>query len=170
MWSVINKISGFNLGNNEPSGSDFEHLTEPKIKAFNYIIEHRVPEVWAEGIRSAILKAGNNNVVNNYRGTSIVPIVEKVFEVAVYRRLSFANETFNRIDEHNGGFLQGSRTADNISVLQSLVQRQLNLGSSLAVCFVDLSKDFDLVNRNILFYKIMKSVAWKGFGYTSQLA
>ena len=98
MWSVINKISGFNLSNNEPSGSDLEHLTEPKIKAFNYIIEHRVPEVWAEGIRSAILKAGNNNVVNNYRGTSIVPIVEKVFEVAVYRRLSFANETFNRID------------------------------------------------------------------------
>ena len=247
MWSVINKIIGFNLDNNEPSGSDFvsyfqeldqpqhkdyfddayeaeaieflkkydatyctitneniklelinsnfsneeiessinflknkkapgvdgipaevvkhckEHLTEPITNAFNYIIERRdFPEVWAEGLRSAICKAGNSTVVDNYRGITILPIVEKVFEVAVYRRLSFANEAFNRIEEHNGGFLQGRRTADNIFVLQCLVQWQLNLGSSLAVCFVDFSNEaFDLVNRNILFNKIMKS-GWHG--------
>ena len=127
------------------------YLTEPITNALNYIIERRdFPEVWAEGLRSAIFKAGNSNVVDNYRGITILPIVEV-----------FANEAFNRIDEHSGGILQGRRTADNIFVLQCLIQRQLNLGSSLAFCFVDFSKAFDLVNRNILFYKIMKS-GWHG--------
>ena len=33
----------------------------------------------------------------------------------------------------------------------------MNLGQSLIVCFVDFSKAFDLINRDILFYKIIKS-------------
>ena len=35
------------------------------------------------------------------------------------------------------------------------------LGQPLYICFVDFSKAFDLVNRDILFYKIMKG-GWKG--------
>ena len=79
----------------------------------------------------------------------------------VYRRLSFANEAFDKTDEFNGGFLPGCRTADNIFILQGLVQRQLCIGSSLVVCFVDFSKAFDLINRHILFYKIIKG-GWHG--------
>ena len=139
-----------------------QHLSEPLSHAFNYIAEKRdFPEVWAEGLRSTIFKSGNRDVTDNYRGITVLPIIEKIFEVAVYRRLSFVNEAFGKIDENNGGFLQGRRTADNIFVLQCLVQRQLVMGNSLVVCFVDFSKAFDLVNRNILFYKMMKS-GWHG--------
>ena len=35
------------------------------------------------------------------------------------------------------------------------------IGESQFVCFVDFSKAFDLVNRHILFYKIMKA-GWTG--------
>ena len=38
-----------------------------------------------------------------------------------------------------------------------LVQRQLNLGRPLIVVHVDFSRAFDLINRNILFYKLYKS-------------
>ena len=47
--------------------------------------------------------------------------------------------------------------SDNISVWQGLVQRQLCLGKPLFICFVDFSKAFDLVNRHILFFKLIKS-------------
>ena len=40
--------------------------------------------------------------------------MEKIFENSVYRRLSFANETIDKTDKSNGGFLPGYRTADNI--------------------------------------------------------
>lgn len=67
----------------------------------------------------------------------------------------------NKVDKYNGGFLNGSRTSDNLFILNGLIHRQLILGRSLFVCFVDFSKAFDLVNRHILFYKIMKG-GWTG--------
>ena len=127
-----------------------QYLSEPLSRAFNNIVEQRdFPEVWAEGIRSTISKCGNRGATDNYRGITVLPIMEKIFEAAVYRRLSFVNETFRKIDENDGGCLQGRRTADNIFILQCLVQRQIIMGKSLVICFVDFSKAFDLVNRNI---------------------
>ena len=65
----------------------------------NYIIEKRnFSDMWAEGLRSAVFKSGKRNLVSNYPGITILPIVEKVFEVAVYRRMSFANEAMGKID------------------------------------------------------------------------
>ena len=66
-----------------------------------------------------------------------------------------------QIDKYNGGFINGSRTSDNIFILLGAIQRQLIIGEALYVCFVDFSKAFDLVNRHILFFKIMKG-GWSG--------
>ena len=84
-----------------------------------------------------------------------------MFEIAVYRRLSFVNGAFCKVDEHNGGFLNGRRTSDNLFIITGLAQRQLLLGNKLYLCFIDFSKAFDLINRSILFYKIMK-LGWHG--------
>ena len=73
------------------------------------------------------------------------------------RRLEFINEAFVRKDRYNGGFLKGSQTADNLFILQSLIERQLVLGQNLIVCFIDFSRAFDLMNRDIIFYKLIKS-------------
>ena len=124
----------------------------------NYIIEKRdFPQCWAEGIRSAIYKSGKADLPENYRGITILPIIEKVFEIAVYKRLNFVNEAFCKVDEHNGGFLNGRRTADNMFIINGLAERQLLLGKNLNLCFIDFSKAFDLVNRNILFYKLVRT-------------
>ena len=48
-------------------------------------------------------------------------------------------------------------TSDNIFILQGLIERQMTLGKPLYLCMVDFSKAFDLVNRNILFFKLIKS-------------
>ena len=167
---IINSINY--LKNNKSPGIDaipaeiIKHckhdIARHVTNAFNYIIEKReFPESWSEGLRSAIHKSGKTNKVENYRGITILPILEKIFEIAVYKRLSFVNEAFNKIDENNGGFLPGRRTADNLFILQGIIQKQLIMGKSVILCFVDFSKAFDLVNRNILFYKIMKS-GWYG--------
>ena len=137
-------------------------LAETITIALNYIIQHReFPETWASGIRSAVFKNGQRCQVNNFRGITFLPIMEKIFEAAVYRRLSFVNEAFEEIDKYNGGFLHDSRTSDNLYVLNGLIEKQLLLGKSLLVYFVDFSKAFDVINRNILFYKLMNR-GWKG--------
>ena len=117
-------------------------LSEPIKDAFNYIIERKeFPQSWCEGLRSAVYKSGKRNGVENYRGITILPILEKIFEIAVYKRLSFANQAFARVDENNGGFLPGRRTTDNLFIINGLIQKQLILGKSLVLCFVDFSME-----------------------------
>ena len=136
-------------------------LTQPIMVALNYIIEARdFPSIWASGLRAAVFENGRRDQVNNFRGITILPIIEKIFEIVVYERLAFVNEAFNTTDRYNGGFLCGNCTSDNIFVLNGLIERQLTVGKSLLVCFVDFSKAFDIINRNILFYKL-KSHGWK---------
>ena len=137
-------------------------LSENLTTVFNYIIESRnFPEIWAEGLRPAIFKAGQKNMVKNYRGISILSIFAKIFEILVHNRLVFLNEAFGKIDELNGGFLNGSRTADNVFILNGLIQKQMAMGKPLYVCFVDFSMAFDLVNRHISFYKLLRQ-GWSG--------
>ena len=160
------------LKNNKSAGSDYipaefikhckNELVDDITTIFNYIIEKReFPTEWAEGVRSAVFKNGDRRNPNNYRGITVAKIFEKIFEIALFNRLNFANEAFCKVDESNGGFLKGRRTTDNIFILYGLIQKQLLLGKKLYVCFIDFSKAFDLINRHILFYKIMKS-GWSG--------
>ena len=79
-------------------------LSEWVTQVLNYIIEQRnFPESWSEGLRSCIYKTGDRLLPDSYRGITILPVVEKIFEMAVYKRLSFVNEAFNTIDPCNGG-------------------------------------------------------------------
>ena len=128
----------------------------------NYIIELReLTDVWICGIRSAILKDGSRDQIDNYRGITILPNIETIFGIAVYKRLYFVNEAFDDADKFNNGFVCDSRTSDNMFIVNGLIQRQLVLGKPLFVCFFDFAKAFELINRHILVYKIIKN-RWKG--------
>ena len=124
----------------------------------NYIVDKRdFSEIWAEGLRSPVYKCGKTSDTNNYRGITVLSVFTKIFETTVNNRMNFINDAFETTDLFNGGFLEGSKTADNIFILQGLVERQLALGKPLYICMVDFSKAFDLVNRNILFFKLIKA-------------
>ena len=89
-------------------------------------------------------------------GITVLPIFAKIFEIAFHDRLQLVCEAFGLQDEYNGGFVKGNKTTDNMFILNSLIQRQILKGDSLIVCFVDFSKAFDVISRNILFYKLIK--------------
>ena len=97
-----------NLKNNESAGIDsipaeFLKYTNSIIATeiadlFNYAIELRsFPDKWAEGIRTPIFKSGSKMNANNYRGITVLPIFEKIFEIAVQKRFEFINEAFEKI-------------------------------------------------------------------------
>ena len=139
-----------------------QSLAEPVAMVLNYIIENRdFPELWAGGIRSAVFESGKHTIVDNFRGITILPIMEKIFEAIVYKRLTFVNEAFDEINKYNNGFLGGNRTSDNLFILNGLVGRQLSLGKELYVCYIDFAKAFDKINRSMLLYKLIRN-GWKG--------
>ena len=140
-----------------------KHVRSPTIATvFNYIIEHRdFPETWSCGTRSAVFKSGKRNIVDKFRGTTILPIMKKIFEAAAYKRIIFVNEAFEFCDWYNNGFLEGSRTSDNLYILNGLVERQSTMNKRLYLYYIDISKAFDMINRTILFYILIKN-GWKG--------
>ena len=119
-----------------------KHVISPTIATvFNYIIEHRdFPETWSCGTRSGVFKSGKRNIVDNFRGITILPIMEKIFEAAVYKRIVFVNEAFEFCDRYNNGFLEGSRTSDNLFMLSGLVERQYTMNKRLYVCYITSRK------------------------------
>ena len=96
------------------------------------------------GTRSVVFESGKCNVAENFRGITILPVTEKI-EAAVYKHIVFVNETFEFCDRYNSGFLEGSRTSDNLFTLNG----QLIMNKRLNVCYIDFSKAFDMINRNI---------------------
>ena len=54
----------------------------------------------------------------------------------MYRRLTFINETFQVYDKFNNGFINGSRTSDNLFILNGLTEQQLLMGKKLYACFL----------------------------------
>jgi hypothetical protein len=59
------------------------------------------------------------------------------------------------ISFNQGGFRSGYRTTDHIFIWKTLINKYLHkLKSKLYVCFVDLKKAFDSIDRNALFQKI----------------
>lgn len=135
-----------------------EYLIEDLTDIFNYIIENRkYPDIWAQGMRVPIPKPGNKLDVNNFRGITVLSVMTKIFEIIVNKRFVFVKELTGTQDRNNGGFVKGSRTADNMFILNGIIEKQMILRKPLFICFVDFSKAFDIVNRYILFFKLIKS-------------
>ena len=80
-------------------------LSRTIATVFNYMIEQReFPDAWSGGIRSAVFKSGKRNIVDTFRGIAILPIMDKVCEAVVYRRLASVNEAFASHDRYNNAF------------------------------------------------------------------
>ena len=142
------KSSIMSLKSNRSPGIDYipaeflkagvDIISNDVAELFNYVIENiDFPENWAIGLRNPIYKSGIKINTSNYRGITVLPVVEKIFEITVQKRLKFVSEACNRNDRYNGGFLKGSRTSDNVFIPNGLVQRQLTLGQPLIVCYID---------------------------------
>ena len=79
------------------------------------------PKHGQEGCAPLLIKNGDQYQPENYRGVTVLSILEKVFAIAVCNRIIFVNEAFEKIDETNGVYLKGRRTSDNLFVLNGLI-------------------------------------------------
>ena len=124
---------------------------------FNVILTSgEYPSSWAEGIINPIHKSGSKDDPDHYRKITVMVAVGKVFEAVLLNRLEFKNEALNHDDTYQFGFKKNCRTTDNLFLLQSIIEKQKFKKQPLYVCFVDFTKAFDYVNRQALFYKLLK--------------
>ena len=124
---------------------------------FNKIFElGYFPKSWSDGFIVPIYKKGDKNEPSNYRGITLLSTLGKLFTRILNNRLNEWAENYNVYIEAQAGFRKNMGTVDNIYILNGLITHVLNQNKKLYCAFVDFTKAFDFVNRDILWYKLIK--------------
>ena len=92
---------------------------------------------------------------SDFRTISLIPHVSKILLKVLAKRIQGSVEDY--ISRSQFGFRKGLGTRDAIGVIRMLVERTLELGNEMYVCFVDFEKAFDRVKWDQLM-AILKKV------------
>ena len=124
---------------------------------FNYILDTGdFPSYWTRCIIVPIHKKGNTSDPNNYRGISLVSCFAKLFNTILNKRLKEWADTNDKVTDAQFGFKANYSTVDAIFILNHFIQENIRTKGKLFCCFVDFRKAYDLINRNCLWYKLIK--------------
>ena len=91
---------------------------------------------------------------NNYQPVSLLNILSKIFEKAMYSRLIDFLETQKIIIQQQFGFRKHHSTYMALMILVDKLTKALENGEYVLGVFLDFSKAFDTVDHNILISKL----------------
>ena len=132
-------------------------LTRVFVKVINHLfICEEFPKTWTEGFISVLYKKGDMFNPNNYRGLTISNCLGRVVTKIMNRRLIKWLGNEGLIATEQIGFKPKQRTTDHILVLNTICDIYKSKHKAVYMCFVDLEKAFDSVNRHLLLYKLLK--------------
>ena len=115
------------------------------------------PSTWSEGLVIPIHKKNDKFDVDNYRGIIISSIIGKVFTKILTNRITKYMEKHKLWTIKQCGFKADHRTEDNLVILNTLFNSYVvNKNQNVYIAFVDFSKFFDTINRDMLLYKLLR--------------
>ena len=155
----------FKAKNNKAIGID--HLPNEVFKNPNSVILWQTffnacfssgltPEIWCKALIKPIPKGGTSDkrIPLNYRGISLLPTISKIYSSILNERLLSFLEDHDLISDTQNGFRKLRSCIDHLFVLTSVIRNRKLDGLSTFVCYIDLSKAFDMIDRDCLFMKL----------------
>jgi hypothetical protein len=104
-----------------------------------------------------IEKKGIKSDIKNYRPISCTPILSKLFEKIIAKRLENHFKKHNILVKQQSGFRQHRNTKDNLFFLVQKSMERISLGEKIGCIFFDIQSAFDKVWHNGLLFKLAKS-------------
>lgn len=127
------------------------------VDIFNLILRSGIyPSLWRENFIKPLFKGGCVSDPSCYRGIAISSCLSKFFTKILHNRLENYLEHNDIICPEQIGFRKGARTSDHIFSLKTVIDKYFRKNKYVFVCFVDLKKAFDTVNRHALLYKLFR--------------
>jgi retron-type reverse transcriptase len=99
-------------------------------------------------------KGGGKDNPNNYRPISILPTISKIFERHVANQLNEYFRKTNILHNHQSGFREHHSCQTALIRLVDSWLTNLDDGNIVGTVFIDFKKAFDLVDHEILLYKL----------------
>jgi hypothetical protein len=130
-------------------------LTVPLTDLINMIVmTSTYPDQMKYAHVIPLFKDGDKNSPKNYRGISLLSILNKIVEKVILKRLSdFMRH--NKIDDTTQyGYREKFGTNDAVFKFVHQASMSLDKNDLLVVVFIDLQKAFDTVNHDVLLHKL----------------
>ena len=121
----------------------------------------KVPQEWKDATLVPLFKKKDRKICDNYRGISLLSVPGKVLALILLDRLQAIIEP--QLMEAQCGFRKGRGTVDQLWVVRQVVERATEYRTPLYLCFVDLTKAYDSVNRQAM------TAVLKEYGVPQQL-
>ena len=109
-----------------------------------------VPQEWKDAIIKVLHKRKDRTECSNYRGLSLVAHAGNVLLKIVANKLGDFCEEAGIIPEEQCGFRRPCSTTDMMFVVRRLQELGRTSNTSLEICFIDLAKAYDSVDRVLL--------------------
>jgi len=119
--------------------------------------EGEVPQQWKDATIKVLHKKKDRSDCGNYRGIALVSHAGKVLLKIVAHRLSGHCETGGILPEEQCGFRPGRSTVDMLFVMRRLQELGRRRKIPLYMCFIDLQKAYDSVDRELL-WKVLARI------------
>ena len=156
--SKIKELKNLKTSSNDGIVNEFlkgsKNLNKALCSLFNKILlSGQIPEGWNQGIIIPLYKGnGDLNDPSNYRGITLLPCINKLFEAILNDRIWLVIK--DKISPLQAGFVKKHRTLDQILILDELKKKAVENKTNLFVAYVDVKTAYDGVDRNLL-YKIL---------------
>ena len=129
---------------------------------FNHISRNATfPTTWCIGLIISLVKSGEDDDPNNYRGITINICLSKLFMLLFSDRMNKLCESKSMISYNQIGFRKGSRPADHIFILKTMIYQAISQKKTLHTCFADFMKAYDTIWRDGLITNYLsKGTLW----------
>lgn len=152
----IDNIRSIDLKNNA------NVLTPIITKLVNDSIHNAIiPDLMKQSLIKPIHKSGNKSDYNNYRPIAILPVIEKVLEEIVARRLNSFLKKYKVINKEQYGFQKGKNINQLLGLFANNINTSLSQNKNCLALFIDFSKAFDTLPHEKLL-NVLEKVGIRG--------
>ena len=146
-----------NIGN-EALRHGYSYFKKSLNHMFNKVFQSgQFPKSWADGLIIPLHKKGIKTDVNNYRGIIISSCISKVLLRILTKRIDNFMSQSEKWSIFQCGFKKDHRTEDNLFVLNTIHDKYVKgMKKDIYIAFIDFSKFFDKINRDMMMYKILR--------------
>ena len=109
-----------------------------------------MPQQWKDAIIMVLHKKKDRTECGNYRGISLVAHAGKILLKIIARRLREYCERVGILPQEQSGFRPNRSTIDMMFMIRRLQEVARKKRIPLYVCFIDLTKAYDCVDRTLL--------------------